>query len=124
VPLTSLIAASLLIVACGVPVILWGNPYPEGKVGYWAWGSVVICLAAVLGWTDAGHAATRLIGGIRTVGAGISPAGFGFLVAVLATGLSALFANIVFRRAARQLGLALAPLVSQSPLVDRPTHTT
>jgi hypothetical protein len=42
------IGALLLLLACGVPFVLWGNPYPEGLFSYWMVGAAMLSAIGLL----------------------------------------------------------------------------
>jgi 4-amino-4-deoxy-L-arabinose transferase-like glycosyltransferase len=99
-PLASIVAAILLVLACLIPLVLWGNPYPEGMVGYWAWGCAVAAVVFAVTWFDPLHVLTRALDRAHALLERIPPRVFAVAVAILAAVLSALIANYVFSRSA------------------------
>ena len=93
-------AAAVLALACLVPAVLWGNPYPEGVVPYWVWGSACVTMIAALAALLPVRAARELPRACAAALMRPSPLGFGALVAGTALSLGIVFAVFVFRRSA------------------------
>lgn len=89
-----IIAGCALAAALVAPFFVWGNPYPPQILRYWAGGTVVAALVAVVffKWYDEI---------VRPVGEAISrltPLAFSLLVAAATTAASAIMAVFVFHR--------------------------
>ena len=98
--MASLAAAVLLGATCTAPFFIWGNPYPEGVVPYWLWGTLTVAgVAALAAWLP-GKWFADLSGRVRALLDRPPPLAFALLVGALATALSLAFAVYVFRRSA------------------------
>jgi hypothetical protein len=100
VPPIAIAAAGLLTLACVAPLILWGNPYPDGVVQYWMWGTVGTLLVAVAASLLPTPALRDLPRSSAKALTRLSPRGFAGLLASVTTALALMFAIYVFHRAA------------------------
>ena len=91
-------AAALLVIACVAPLILWGNPYPDGVVRYWMWGTVSALLVAIAFAFLPLPAILDLPGAAAKAVMRLSPRLFAALLATVATALALVFAIYVFHR--------------------------
>jgi hypothetical protein len=92
--------AALLVLACLVPLVLWGNRYPDDVLTYWALGGLVVAAAFVGGMFTGGSAVTDLPAFAARLITRSPPVVYAALVALAATGLSLFFARFAFDRAA------------------------
>jgi len=92
--------AGLLAVACVAPLILWGNPYPDGVVQYWVWGLVLTLLVAAAASLIPMPALRDFPGSFARGLTRMPPRRFAALVAIVTTGLGIVFAMYAFGGAA------------------------
>lgn len=95
---TTIVAAILLALACVVPFVLWGNPYPPEAVRYWAWG-VPLCVAMAMVAARAGSA-RAFPDSLSALLNRPSPVVFASLVSLATTTLAAFLAAYSFNRGA------------------------
>lgn len=88
--------AALFVATCALPIVLWGNPYPDELLRYWLVGGGAALVVAAVAVAVPGDVMGRLARWLERP----SPAVFALGVALVAFMLSLAFAVFVFRRGA------------------------